>query len=300
MHSLYPCIGFFDSGQGGLTLWEAVRSRWPNLNTLYLGDNARYPYGNKSPETLIRYTKEAIAHLHYHGAEMVIVACGTASSVAVQHVQNNYVFPVHGIVEGFCEQAFRALASAQGAIGILGTRFTVESGRFFDVLRRLGAQQVWSKACPLFVPIVEEGVVQGNIAESVVDMYLNDIPSDIQVLMLACTHFPRLAKVIARYLAERFQRPVKLHSVHGDLCLAGNAFNADNAIILLDSSPAIVSNIERFIQQHAQQSELFRGEHMIHCTDSPKTFERVARYFVNFDLPATEHIELISLPYEQA
>ena len=124
-------IAFFDSGQGGLTVWESVVLKHPKLNTIYLGDNARYPYGNKSAETVTRYASEAIMFLTAQSAEMIVVACGTASSVAVQKLQKIFRVPVIGIVEGFCAEAARLNPRN---IAVLGTRFTVASQRFVHVL----------------------------------------------------------------------------------------------------------------------------------------------------------------------
>lgn len=286
-------IAFFDSGQGGLTVWESVVHKYPQLNTIYLGDNARYPYGNKGAETVNRYASEAILFLAAQKAELIVVACGTASSVAVARLKQLFRLPVIGIVEGFCEEA-ASITVGQSRVAVLGTRFTVASGRFEAVLKEYGVENVWQRACPLFVPLVEEGISDGELAEAACRMYLSDMPNDVDVVMLACTHFPRFAKAIAKTLGELKNRSV----IHRSAECTTELFSASNhlsPIILLDSSSSVLASVDAFLSRHSSPDEFLSGQCSLYCTDAPARFAQVARVFAQKDLPEPKLISLGSL-----
>jgi glutamate racemase len=286
-------IAFFDSGQGGLTVWESVVKKHPHLNTVYLGDNARYPYGNKGSETVTRYASEAILFLAAQQAELIIVACGTASSVAVARLKQVFRLPVIGIVEGFCAEASNLCQNGR-RVAVLGTRFTVASGRFEAELKKCGVDSVWQKACPLFVPLVEEGISEGDIASAACSLYLNDMPEDVDVVMLACTHFPRFAKVIATALGLKFGRKVVLKSAEGQVTLH-HSNSSLPPLVLLDSSSAIVASVDSFLQTHSSAEEFMGRQCDIFCTDAPARFAQVAQVFAHTELPAPRLISLGSL-----
>ena len=286
-----PHIAFFDSGQGGLTVWEAVVKRFPTLNTHYLGDNARYPYGNKGTQTVTRYSSEAVFYFASQNAVLVVVACGTASSVAVKSLQQTFRVPILGIVEGFCAEA-ASIAGTERTIAVLGTRFTVASGRFFEELSSHGCAAIWQRACPLFVPLVEEGVVPGPMAQAASEMYLCDIPEDVKVVMLACTHFPRLAKSIADFLELKLGRPVVYRNSDGEWILARGRAHFDDPVILLDSSSSVVGSVEKFLAVQPDRENLMRSERHIYCTDAPARFAQVARVFASTPLPEISAITL--------
>ncbi len=287
-----PNIAFFDSGQGGLTVWESVVRRFPQLNTIYLGDNARYPYGNKSNDTVTRYASEASFFLAHRDASLLVVACGTASSVAVRTLQSLFKLPIIGIVEGFCADAVK-LSQKKGTIAVLGTRFTVKSRRFEYVLNELGVESsaIWQRACPLFVPLVEEGVSPGPMADAASDMYLWDIPSDTSVILLACTHFPRLARSIAGTLERRLGRPVVYINAEGSWQLTSHTHHKE-PIYLLDSSRAIVDAVSGFLASHPQKELHFKGERHLYCSDAPDRFAEVARLFTSMELPPAELVHI--------
>lgn len=286
-------IAFFDSGQGGLTVWESVVKKYPKLNTIYLGDNARYPYGNKGADTVTRYASEAILFLAAQKAEMIVVACGTASSVAVARLKQVFRLPVVGIVEGFCAEA-AAITLKNSRVAVLGTRFTVASGRFEAVLRESGVEHVWQKACPLFVPLVEEGISDGDMASAACRMYLSDMPDDVDLVMLACTHFPRFAKPIAETLGQLKNRSVVLRSAEGEVKLFSSA-SSRAPLILLDSSSSVLSAVDSYLGTHAFPDE-FQGEQCsLYCTDAPTRFAQVAGVFAKRNLPEPKLISLGSL-----
>lgn len=293
--SLLPNIAFFDSGQGGLTIWETVVKRFPLLHTQYLGDNARLPYGNKGEDIITRYASEAALFLGRRNAQLMIIACGTASCVAARRLQHIFKFPVVGIVEGFCKFVGDMLTNKTQTVAVLATRFTIDSKRFEQELSAHGIQNIWARACPLFVPLVEEGIVTGPIADATCDMYLWDIPKHVGIVMLSCTHYPRLVHAIASSIARHTQRTVIYKTVDGDWTLHQNFTTSEEPIYLMDPSISIVQLVGDFLKEHAKQNLNTTGEQHILCTDSPKQFERAAKIFTNLELKDVEAVDLTVL-----
>jgi glutamate racemase len=188
-------IGVFDSGVGGLTVAAALRARLPAESILYLGDTARLPYGTKSPETVLRYTRKNIAFLTGRRVKAVVVACNTASALAVPHLEA--ALPLWGVIE---PGAARAAAASAGRVGVIATESTIRSDAYAAALRRLRPDLlVLSRACPLFVPLVEEGWTDDEVAETVARRYLAPLlEAAIDTLVLGCTHYPLLAPVLER------------------------------------------------------------------------------------------------------
>jgi len=197
-------IGVFDSGVGGLTVVAALRRRLPRESILYLGDTARLPYGTKSPETVLRYTRSMVAFLTERRVKAVVVACNTASSLAVPKLRpagaslpRGDALPLWGVIEPGAEGAARASA---GRVGVIATESTTRSGAYPRALERLRPELVvLSRACPLFVPLVEEGWVEGEVPEQVARRYLTPLLEErIDTLVLGCTHYPLLMPVLSR------------------------------------------------------------------------------------------------------
>ena len=190
-------LGVFDSGVGGLTVLEALRRRLPRESTIYLGDTARLPYGPKSPETVRRYAREAASFLVARGVKAMVVACNTASARALPALADEAPVPVVGVVEPGGRAAVER--SRGGRIGVIGTRGTVESGAYQDVIRRLRPDaEVTAAACPLFVPLVEEGWTEGVVARLVARRYLDPLLRErVDTLVLGCTHYPHLRSLLA-------------------------------------------------------------------------------------------------------
>jgi glutamate racemase len=287
-----PSIAFFDSGQGGLTVWESIRMKFPQLNTLYLGDNARYPYGNKGAATVTRYSSEAAYFFSSLGAGLIVVACGTASSMAVSSLQKVFRIPVVGIVEGFCADAAHVSQQYAGQVAVLGTRFTVASKRFEQELHKNGVQEVWAKACPLFVPLVEEALVPGPLADSACELYLSDMPEDVSVIMLACTHFPRLESSIAQYLSQKTGRPVVAMRIENDVLLQPGDGQGKPPFFLLESSRGIARSVDSFLASQASKHEYFQGYSKVFCTDAPTRFAEVAKVFTQFPIDSVTEVTL--------
>jgi glutamate racemase len=196
-------IGIFDSGIGGLTVLQQISRLLPREHLVYLGDTARFPYGTKSPEVVTQYACENTEFLVERDLKMLVVACNTASAVALEVLRERYHIPVVGVIEPGAQEAVRR--SKNRRVGVIGTEATIASGAYTRALRALDPTiEVYTRACPLLVPLVEEGWVENGIARSTVALYLNSIKlSGIDVLVLGCTHYPLLKKSIAEFLGER-------------------------------------------------------------------------------------------------
>ena len=196
-------IGIFDSGIGGLTVFKAVRKETPLENIIYFGDTARVPYGTKSKETITRFSIDNVHFLEGFKVKMVIVACNTASSLSLEALQKRFPIAVIGVIDPGAEEAIRRTKS--GRIGVIGTKSTIGSNSYENCLKRLDpAVQVFSGACPLFVPFVEEGWLDGDVLLKVAKTYLEPFRAfKIDTLILGCTHYPLLSSVIQKVLGDK-------------------------------------------------------------------------------------------------
>ena len=193
-------IGVFDSGFGGLSAVRELRRLLPGEELVYLGDNARIPYGDRTPQTICEYARQDAAFLLSRGVKAILAACGTVSSVALQELQQAIEVPVVGVIEPAARQALRQ--SSTGIIGVMGTPATVRSGAYEKTLKALGGPgvQVVSVACPLLVPLVENGYVATDcaITRLAVEEYLQPMRQQgADVIILGCTHYPLIRSLIA-------------------------------------------------------------------------------------------------------
>ena len=193
-------VGIFDSGIGGLTVAHAVMQQLPHESVTYFGDTARVPYGPKSPETVRRYSKEIASYLVEQGVKTLVVACNTATAHALPALREGLPMPVIGVIEPGARAAVRA--TRNGHVGVIGTAGTIKSGAYERALRRLEPSlRITVRACPLFVPLVEEGWVDHEATRLVAREYLRPILSEeVDTLVLGCTHYPLLKAVIADVL----------------------------------------------------------------------------------------------------
>ena len=191
-------VAVFDSGVGGLTVVSRLRELLQSENFIYLGDTARVPYGGKSRETIERYSLEIGAWLVSQGAKMIVVACNSASALALETLRQAVPVPVVGVIVPGVEAALAATKT--GHIAVIGTKATVGSGAYERSLReRRDSIRVTSVACPLLVPLIEEGLLEDEITDAVLTRYLAPVlDSDADTLVLGCTHYPLLAKAIGR------------------------------------------------------------------------------------------------------
>lgn len=189
-------IGVFDSGVGGLTVVGEILKRSPSEAILYFGDTARVPYGNKSPETVVRYSLEIGSFLEGKGIRHLVVACNTSSSVALEALRRRLSVPVLGMIEPGARAAVQA--TRNGRVGLIGTRATVQSGAYVRAVKHLDPSvRVFSAACPLFVPLVEEGWSEDPVAREVARRYLEPLLREgIDTLILGCTHYPVLVPIL--------------------------------------------------------------------------------------------------------
>jgi glutamate racemase len=190
-------IGVFDSGVGGLTVVAALRRFLPHEEILYVGDTARVPYGGKSAETITRYSQEIVDLLLQRGSKLIVVACNTASALAVPTLKNFYKIPLQGVIEPGAAAAVKATRSRK--IGIIGTKATVASNAYHQAIHALDPHlTILSQACPLLVPLIEEGWIEDEITDAILHRYLDSMLSHgIDTLVLGCTHYPLLKKRIA-------------------------------------------------------------------------------------------------------
>lgn len=193
-------IGIFDSGVGGLTVLKAIERVLPSENIIYFGDTARVPYGNKSKSTIIKFSIENALFLQQKNVKIIVVACNTSSALALDTLKGILSIPILGVIEAGVKKALDLTTT--GIIGVIGTKSTIESKSYEDqILKRNKEIKVHSQSCPLFVPLVEEAVLGGNILDEVLSMYLKDFKTKkIDTLILGCTHYPLLKKEIATYL----------------------------------------------------------------------------------------------------
>ncbi len=196
-------IGIFDSGIGGLTVLKAVRHELGAEDVVYFGDTARVPYGTKSKETITKFSVDNVSFLQSFDVKLVIVACNTASSLALEALKDRFEVPIIGVIEPGARQALESTRS--GRIGVIGTKATIGSGAYEACLKRIDPSvRVYSEACPLFVPFVEEGWLDGDVVNRVARTYLDGLKNfKIDTLILGCTHYPLLEGAIRKVLGPR-------------------------------------------------------------------------------------------------
>lgn len=196
------CIGVFDSGLGGLTAVKQIMCELPNESIVYFGDTGRVPYGSRSRETIIKYSRSDMNFLLKKDVKIIVVACGTVSSVALKSLKESVPIELIGVVEAAASAAISA--TKNGRIGIIGTKGTIKSGAYERYINSENAQiKTFSKACPLFVPLVENGHFDTMVAELVTEEYLAEIKENgVDTLILGCTHYPLLKKTIARFMGD--------------------------------------------------------------------------------------------------
>lgn len=195
-------IGIFDSGIGGLTVYKAIRKHFREEDLVYFGDTARVPYGPKSPKTIIEYSLQNARFLLQHQIKILVVACNTSSSVALPELQKITHIPIIDVIQPGAEQA--VLNTRNGNIGVIGTEGTIRSNSYTKAITNINKDiSVFSKACPLFVPLAEEGWHDNKIVEDIASEYLTElIHHKIDTLVLGCTHYPLLKDVIQKVVGK--------------------------------------------------------------------------------------------------
>lgn len=256
-------IGVFDSGIGGLTVVKALRDLLPREDIFYIGDTARVPYGSKSPSTVERYSFEITRMLREANAKAIVVACNTASAVALPRLQEKMDVPVVGVIEPGAAAA--AAATKNGRIGVIGTRATIKSCAYETALRRRNnALQVLSKPCPLLVPLIEEGWLDDDVTDRAIARYLAPLTDlKIDTLVLGCTHYPLLRPAFARFLGP-------------NVTLVDSAQNCARAVA------------EMLREKRIGSRATAQGKLRVALTDKPDAFLDIARDSLQLDLGEIE------------
>ena len=269
-------IGIFDSGVGGLTVYRALHERLPNERFVYLGDTARVPYGTKSLATVERYAVENSKFLEAHGIKLLVVACNTASALALPAIRSAVKLPVIGVIQPGSRAAVEVAHGAN--IGVIATEATVNSGAYANAIAELGATgKVIERACPLFVSLAEEGWANSDVARMVAQDYLGDFnKTSIAALVLGCTHYPILRDVISETVGPE--------------------------ITLIDSGAATAADVESLLEnlslRHDKPLNVY-GERRLcddldhfYVTDAAERFAKVAERFLGSAPSILEAVEI--------
>jgi glutamate racemase len=260
-----PVIGVFDSGFGGLTVLRELRGALPAANYLYFGDTAHLPYGAKSVRTVAKYAIAAAHFLQENGIEMLVVACNTATALAFEDIRAAVNVPVVGVVEPGAERA-AAISKTRKAV-VVATEATVASHAYQRALQRLGLEAT-EKACPLFVPLVEEGWVQHRVTEEVAHIYMDEVfqdgARDADVLVLGCTHYPLLRPLLRRVVPGHLE--------------------------IVDSAESTAAKVVEILGKNCGQGS--PGTLRCYATDSVEKFRRLGGKFLGRPI---EHIELVDI-----
>jgi len=263
-------IGVFDSGVGGLTVVSALRRRLPGESILYLGDTARLPYGSKSPDTVTRYTRKNLEFLSGRGVKAVVVACNTASALALPNLEPHKIpgmadIPVWGVIE---PGARKAAEVSRGRVGVIATEASVRSDAYPRALRALRPElDIRSQACPLFVPLVEEGWHDDPITAQVAERYLRPLlDAGIDTLVLGCTHYPLIKDVLQRI--------------------------AGPDVVLVDYAEQVAAMVaDGLAERHLEATH--SPLHTFCVTDSGETFQRLARTILKDESVELEWVEVV-------
>ena len=266
-------IGVFDSGIGGLSVLRQLIRFMPYEKYIYLGDTARVPYGNKSPETVNAYSRQCAEFLLSRGVKLIVVACNTASAVAMDTVRNTSGgIPVVGVIQPAAAAALRA--TVNGKIGIIGTRATIASHAYSNAIKSLSGGDkvdVFSKACPLFVPIVEEGLLKHSATRIIASEYLEELKQEnIDTLVLGCTHYPLLAQLFAEYMP-------------GAALIDSGEHAAVTSLRLLAENSMLIEERNEF---------LIKPDIEFYITDLPAIFYEQAHNFLGFSIDSPNKISL--------
>lgn len=267
-------IGIFDSGVGGLTVYKALHERLPNERFVYLGDTARVPYGTKSLATVERYAVENSKFLEAHGIKLLVVACNTASALALPAIRSAIKVPVMGVIEPGSRAAVEV---AQGAnIGVIATEATIQSKAYAKAIAAMGATgKVIERACPLFVSLAEEGWADSDVARIVARDYLNEFnKTTLGALVLGCTHYPILRDVISETVGTNVK--------------------------LIDSGAATARDVESLLQSSDlthdlalyQERQLCDDLDHFYVTDAAERFAKVAERFLGSAPSVLEAVEI--------
>ncbi len=266
-----PRVPVFDSGFGGLTVLRALLSRIPSANYVYLGDTARLPYGAKSQATIARYAVESARFLEDRGCEYLVIACNTATALALEDIREAVSVPVLGVIEPGVHAAKRILVEPGGDVLVLATAATVQSHAYREACAAVGLRAT-EVACPLLVPLVEEGWTDHRVTREVLRIYLSEALAKCapQAVLLGCTHYPLIAGAIEETLRELGSEAVVIDSAEVTAEAAGTAL----ASIIEENAPESIATFECF------------------ATDSVEKFQRLGSLFLRQPIEHVHHLDL--------
>lgn len=262
-------IGMFDSGIGGLTVLKEVKKLLPSEHILYLGDSARLPYGNKSPQTITRYALESAMFLLTKGIKVLVIACNTSSALALDILKRKLPIPVLGVIYPAAAEAVRYTKTKK--VGIIGTKATINSMAYGKTIKKIDPEiEVLAKSCPLFVPIVEEGLENDKVTLLMAEKYLDDFQhSGIDTLVMGCTHYPILEHVIKKVMGE--------------------------GITIINTGRETAKEVKHTLETKAIINNTGKGGCDYFVTDSPDTFKEIGGRFLGEEIT---HIKFLkSLDY---
>ncbi|MCX7833911.1 MAG: glutamate racemase [Ignavibacteria bacterium] len=260
-------IGIFDSGIGGLTVAKSIFNLLPNEKVIYLGDTARLPYGTKSKETVILYSIECLKFLLKKKVKLIVVACNTASSVAVPFLKKITKIPILGVIAPGAKAAVQKTKNKK--IGVIGTVRTIKSMSYIKEIRKISTDvKIYSQPCSLFVQLAEDGWTDNKIAILTAETYLNTLKKEkIDTLILGCTHYPVLKKTIAKVMGKN--------------------------VILIDSGEETAKEVKSLLEkQNLLTNRKTKGTHKFYVTDFPSNFKDISERFLGKKIRKVEKIKL--------
>ncbi len=250
-------IGVFDSGIGGLTVVREIRRVLKNIDIIYFGDTARLPYGNKSKSMIIQASRRIVEFLMDKGAGLIVIACHSASSNALPVLEKEFKIPIIGVIKPSVEDAIAVTKNRK--VGVIGTVATIESKSYFNELKKRKIE-VYQKSCPLFVPLVEEGLTDGFITEEIAKRYLNPLKKKgIDTLILGCTHYPLLKDVISKIMKN---------------------------VYLIDPAKSVAEEVKKMIDDKGNRKL------KVYLSDKPRRLKEIAKRFLGFEIKKIEIIDL--------
>lgn len=263
-------IGVFDSGVGGLTVVREIMRQIPNEKIVYFGDTARVPYGSKSKETVTRYSKQIVRFLQSHHVKTIVVACNTASAYALDDLEKEINLPVIGVVKPGAKVA--AEVTKNGKVGVIGTEATIGSRIYSQYIEELKPDvKISGKACPLFVPLVEEGLLQDPVTNEITRRYLAElIDIDIDTLILGCTHYPLIRSTIGKVMGE-------------GVTLVNPAFETARELKELLLAQGLLND---------REPELGSNQYQFYVSDKADKFIRFANSIIKYGILSAKHVNI--------
>lgn len=262
-------VGVFDSGVGGLTVAREISRQLPEENIVYFGDTARVPYGSKSQNTIIRFSEQIIRFLKTKQVKAIVIACNTASALALDAVRDEFDIPIMGVVIPGARAAVEATKNRH--VGVVGTDATVQSGMYTKVIREMAPDiTVIEKACPLFVPLVEEGFKEHVVTQEIIEYYLESMKhTDIDAMILGCTHYPLIRSKIREYMGNRIQ--------------------------IVNPAYETAMDLKKMLEERGMANDGRTEQHSrysFYVSDAAEKFRRFANTVMPFDVPTTNVVNI--------